>query len=772
MRKIAFILSFLFAFNAVYATRTLFNDNWTFMREGEQEEIVSLPHTTRLEPLTVNDQWQGISYYRKQFDIANYSKDKVYLIEFEAAMNKVKIWVNGQLAKTDQGGYLPTVFDATPYLQAKNNEIKVELDNRDNAVTGPKPLAFLDFNMYGGLYRNAWIIEKNKMHISHASLVNEVAGGGIFITFPKVGKELSTVKVKTHIVNQNKRKAKIEVVHSILKDGEVIAKSMSKASVAGNKATYDTQSIDLTNPSLWSPSNPSLYTLETRLLSNGTCIDSESTHFGVREFTFVDNQVHINGEKTYLRGVNRHQEYPFVGYALSDNAQYRDAYKIKQAGFDFVRLSHYPHSPAFMHACDELGLVVLDAVLGWQYYPNEAGKKFFPDLNEQTRLAFDQHLLDQARRLVRRDRNHACVLAWEVSLNETQMPIEFMEMMHKTVKEEYPEGNAFTCGWKPEVYDIYLQARQHRLGHPEEITFEKPYIVSEYGDWEYYSSDAGLNQHNLDKSKRYEMSSRQARAYGEKRLLQQAYNLQEAYNDNMNIPATGDGYWVMYDYNRGYHNDIEYSGIMDIFRLPKFAERFYASQRDMTAAEDCVINIANFWTAESPTDVIVYSNAEKVSLYLNDSLIARQTPDKNINTINLPHAPFTFKVGKFEPGFLRATASSNGKKVGSDIVRTPGELKRLKIWMDESNRPAEAGCNDVLFVYIAGVDAKGTIVPNFTEQIKLQLPEGVELMNTEAIVAELGIATALVRIGNKSGEFIIKASSESKKMGHFKLNAK
>ncbi len=753
-----------------YAQRTQFNKNWTFNREGEAKEQVSLPHTTRLEPKLVNDQWQGLAYYYKDFDVENFSKDKCYFIEFEAAMNKVNIWLNGKLVKTDQGGFLPTIFDATPHLKAKGNVIKVEVDNRDNATTGPKPIEFLDFNMYGGLYRNAWIREANKVHISDASFADEVAGGGIFITYPKVNKQQSTVSVKTHVVNKEKKAKNVEVIQYVMNGDKTIAKSSAVVKIPANSASYDTQVISLDNPKLWSPDTPNLYTLKTEVKVDGKEMDTKDTRFGIREFTFVDNQIHINGKKTYLRGVNRHQEYPFVGYALSDNAQYRDAHKIKSAGFDLVRLSHYPHSTSFMEACDELGLVVLDAVMGWQYYPNEAGKKFYPNITEETTKAFDAHLQSQARRLVRRDRNHACVLAWEVSLNETDMPIPFMDMMHKTVKEEFPYGDAFTCGWKPEVYDIYLQARQHRIMHSDAMTFEKPYIVSEYGDWEYYSNNAGLNQHNLEKGKRYEASSRQCRTYGEKRLLQQAYNLQEAYNDNMNIPATGDGYWVMYDYNRGYHDDIEFSGIMDIFRLPKLSDKLYASQRDMKNPKHCILDIASYWTAESATDVTVYSNAEEVALYLNGKLVARQKPDNNKNTTNLNNPPFTFKVGTFVPGELRAEAfDKNGKVIKEDIVKTPNEVSGLKVWVDKSGREPQAGCNDVVFVYIAGVDKDGTINPSFTETIDVTLEPGWELMNVDPVKAEAGIATAVIRIGDDKGVLSLKALSESKLKRMYKL---
>ena len=141
-----------------------------------------------------------------------------------------------------------------------------------------------------------------------------------------------------------------------------------------------------------------------------------------------------------------------------------------------------------------------------------------------------------------------------MSLNETQMPVSFMAELHRITHTEYPGKNVYSAGWMNDVYDIYLQARQHRIMHYEPVQ-TKPYSVSEYGDWEYYSTNAGLNQDKMDKKMRYETSSRQKREFGEMRMLQQCKNVQESHNDNFNTPAFSDSYWVMYDYNRGYHDE-------------------------------------------------------------------------------------------------------------------------------------------------------------------------------------------------------------------------
>lgn len=261
-----------------------------------------------------------------------------------------------QLVETHSGGYLPIVIDATPYLEfGKDNIIAIRLDNRDNPLTGPKPLKRLDFNMYGGLYRKHNVVIKDKVYISNPNLVDKIAGGGVFITTPKVTKETSTVNVKTQIVNDDTVEKSVQLVQTIFYGNQKVTDQKSAVhTIAARKDVTMAQSLTVENTNLWHPDHPHLYHLKTAVLVNGKVVDEQTDRFGIRQFEFKGMDLYINGEKSFLRGVNRHQEYPFVGYALSDNAQYRDAKKIKDAGFDYIRLSHYPHSPAFIDACDEL----------------------------------------------------------------------------------------------------------------------------------------------------------------------------------------------------------------------------------------------------------------------------------------------------------------------------------------------------------------------------------------------------------------------------------
>lgn len=405
-----------------------FNNDWQFAKTDEaldqtgvdqvNWEAISLPHTANIEPKVMQGQWQGTAWYRKTFTLPKGSKNKEFYLKFDGAMNVCDIWVNGQKLISKQGGYLPVVVNFTAVAKTDGtNEVLVRLDNRDNPITGPKPMHLLDFNMYGGLYRDAFLIVKDKVHISDPIEANLPASGGIFVTYPQATSEEAVVQVKTHVKNSATKKKNVAVSHEIWDGAQKIATVLSKKiSIEGGSAAEDVSTLNVAKPKLWSPKSPSLYMLKTKVLVNGSVVDETETRIGIRRFEIKKEGFFINGEKLQLRGVNRHQDYPYVGYALSNEAQYRDAVKIKEAGFDYVRLSHYPHSPAFMAACDELGLVVLDAILGWQYYN--------PDPQ------FQEQIFQTSRELIRRDRNHACVIAWEVSLNESWMDEPFIDKLH------------------------------------------------------------------------------------------------------------------------------------------------------------------------------------------------------------------------------------------------------------------------------------------------------------------------------------------------------
>jgi beta-galactosidase len=754
---------FIFGIQSASAESILFNCDWRFIRADVPQaqspqfadnawKTVTLPHTARIEALPAGKnapQWQGICWYRKNFFLPANIGDKEIFLKFDGAMNTAEIWVNGRSAGKFMGGYLPYVMDISKFAHPGNtNVVAVRLDNRDNPITGPKPLPDLDFNLYGGLYRDAHLIIKDKLHITDPILADKIAGGGIFVTLPSVSKKLATVRVQTQIKNDGENSRGFILKTTLLDaKGRIITtvESDSEKLAAGADEEF-TQEIQVVNPKLWSPNSPYLYRVQSELIEKGKTMDAEQTRIGIRRIEITKDGFLINGKKMFLRGCNRHQEYPYIGNALSDAAQYRDALKIKEAGFDYVRCSHYPPAPAFLDACDELGIVVMDSVLGWQY--------FNPD------PAFAKQKYQECRQLVRRDRNHPCVILWEVSLNESDMPKSYIKQADAIAHEEFPGDQCFTAGWK-RGFDVFMQARQH--GGCVGIT-NQPCLVSEYGDWEYYAQNAGFQQDKWENLKPAERSSRQDRGDGEIRLLQQAENFQEAHNDDLKTTAFADGVWVMFDYNRGYAPDLEMSGVMDIFRLPKFSYWFFRSQRDadeMVAGKKIgpVVFIANYWTTNSPLDVRVFSNCEEVALYLNGKLIEKRRPDNSRTSTNLRHPPFTFKLDQFEPGTLLAIGYIGGREVARVERRTPGEIDKLKLQFDLSGKPFAPESKDAIFCHANLEDKNGTIVPTASAPVSFGAMGEAKLIGNNPVVNEAGTGTILLQSDIKKPRCAVYAVS-------------
>lgn len=748
-----------------------FNDNWQFVRgidttvtagyfDKDSEvkwEKISLPHTAHIEPLVIkNKQWQGTAFYRKFFNLAPEDSSKHIALKFGAAMHEADVYLNGEKMTKHKGGYLPFVVDLTGKLNfGKENVLLVKLNNEDNPTIPPgKPIENLDFNYFSGLYRNAYLLVDNKFRISDPIATHRVAGGGLLVNYTDVTEQSATVNVQTDVANGYSN-AQSGSVNLTLRDedGQIVAEQNSGLqAVPADSFHQFQQMLKVSNPKLWSPDQPYQYTLTVKLSRDGKVVDTKREDIGIRTISFNDNnQFVLNGKELKLRGTNRHQSYPYIGYALSDNAQYRDAYKIKQAGFNFIRTAHYPPSPAFLEACDELGILFMNAIPGWQFFGGEK----FQDLAHQN-----------IRNMIRRDRNHPSIVIWEASLNESDMDKPFMEKAHKIVHQELPFENIYSSGWIDYAYDVFIPARQHAKppSYWNDYSKDKPYFIAEYGDWEYYAHNAGFNQDDFEDLTEEARNSRQLRGDGQKRLAQQALNFQEAHNSNLQGRSFGDANWVMFDYNRGYAPNLEASGIRDIFRIPKFAYYFYRSQAGPNLGEEVrfgkpMIYIANFWSDSTFKTVKVYSNADEVELFLNGESLGRKSPDSGRLSTHLRHPLFTFEVDEFEAGELRAVGYLNGEQVAETMRQTPGQKSRIQLDVDFSGKRLEAGQKDVVFVYASITDSRGICIPTNNSSVSFSVQGDAEIIGRNPIRAEAGIATILLRAGESAGQVTIRAEA-------------
>ena len=720
-------------------------------------EQVNLPHTPFVEPLVVLHQWQGICYYRKQLNISRKEIDKQLWLEFEGAMHLADVWVNGQHLTQHSGGYTPFVADVTGMLHAdRANEILVRLDNRNNPLIPPgKPLETLDFCYYGGLYRDVNLIVKQPVHITHPIMADEVAGGGVFVTYPRVSELEAEVKVKTQVSNKTGIQKHLTMRHTLYEwskkkggCGKKVASVESPLVLAAGTTLHHTQQFAVNNPKLWYPDSPALYVLRTEVMDGREVTDCENTRIGIRRIEMTrEKGFVINGKPLILEGSNRHQEYPYVGNAISDQAQYRDMYQIRNNGFNTVRLGHYPQDPSVLEACDELGLLVIEPIPGWQFFNKAQG--------------FINHTYKDIRDLIRRDRNHPSIIMWETTLNESWPPKNWKNQAVQTAHEEFPGDQCYTSGdtYGYDGFDVCYNDWEEGYNRPN--TTRKPGFIREYYDYEFGG---------------HYSTTRVTRGDGDHAMTQNAWNAQWSHNRyRAYYPWTiGGAVWSMYDYNRGCCDNICYSGLADVFRLPKFGLLYFRTQvkkGSFTPAGPMAyeVFINSHWLEDSSDTLQVYGNVDEVQLLLNGRVVARQRPDNKPSTakyvsrpdggnaVNIDFPPFTFFNVKWEQGELKAIGYKDGKAVAEHVVRTPGAVEAMDITYFESGVPAS--CYDLLIVYVNLKDLHGTdCFGENNREVRLEVLQGGEVRGPATIKAEAGVASFLVATAD-SQTLVLKAVS-------------
>jgi beta-galactosidase len=749
-----------------------FNAGWRFHRGDAQAEApgfddagwerVTLPHTPRIEPYPTARPYQGVCWYRKTFAADDSWREKGVYVQFGAAMTVAEAWFNGRKVTTHAGGYLPFTLDLTDSLKyGEPNTLAVRLDNSDNSTIPPgKPNAGLDFCCFGGLHRGARLVVTDPVHVTDAVAADRVAGGGVFVRYPSVSDAEAVVEVQVDVANQGPDAANVQVSLRLTGPGgreASRADTPSRPLPQGQGGGFGA-SLRVPTPALWHPDAPNLYSLKVTVERDGKPVDEVTERIGIRRFDVTPDGLLVNGRLFVPRGANRHNDYPHVGNAIPDNAQYRDARLLKEAGFNFLRLAHYPQPPEFVDACDELGIFVMECIPGWQHFDKDP--------------AFTGVAKQNVRDMVRRDRNHPCVLLWEMSLNETYgVPDALYKGFVDIAREEYPGGQLLTCGdtlgrANPDSigYDVPYSSWEDDTLTRSKITKAPGKVIHrEYGDYEF----GGENS-----------TSRVGRRDGEAAMLHQAWNYQWSHNRNLSYPWTiGDAIWVGIDHQRGCSvpKPASECGSLDGYRLPKFVYEFYRSQRDPSLLRKDVdsgpmVYIANMWVPTSSLKVVVYSNSEEVELLVNGKSLGRRKPDSGPdsdhaatfdggNARHIAHPPFTFPDVPFSAGTLKAVGYIGGHPVARFERRTPGTPVRLAVRFGTNGRPLAGDGTDVVWAYAEIRDAKGALVWSEDRSVTFSLKGSGELLGPATVKAEAGVAAVLVR-GLTPGTITVTASAD------------
>ena len=399
------------------------NRGWTYLRgdhpgaeqvdyDDSEWEHIGLPHSFSIPYFLSSDFYTGYGWYRRTVDLSNADMRKDIFLEFDGVFQEAEIYVNGSLAGTHRGGYTGFSVRITPYARPGHNVVAVRVNNLWRADLAPRGGEHV---FSGGIYRNVRLVKKNPVHIDWY---------GTFVTTPTLERQQgrsSTVRVRTEVRSNSDAAGEYRLeIKVAAPDGRIVAERDTSCTVpAGECVIFDQTTAEIPGIELWSPSDPKLYVLVSELYEGRRLVDRDETSFGFRWFRWTaDKGFFLNGEHLFFRGANVHQDQAGWGDAVTEEAMRRDVRMMKEAGFDIIRGSHYPHAPAFARACDEEGMLFWSETSFW----GTAGPKVdgawtasaYP-VRESDIEAFEQSALQQLTDMIRINRNSPSIVVWSVS---------------------------------------------------------------------------------------------------------------------------------------------------------------------------------------------------------------------------------------------------------------------------------------------------------------------------------------------------------------------
>ena len=618
--------------------------------------------------------FRGIGWYRKHFLVSESRRGKRVCLQFEGVHQVCEIWLNEKRVGIHKGGYTGFEFDITEHVRfgAEENILVVKVNN----VYDPNiaPTVKTDVTFYGGIYRDVWLVVTEPVYCST-----------LYWRTPHVSDGAAEVEVYAAVTNATAKTTKLGIALEIIDPaGAVVGRSSTSVAVDGGAvSSVFHQTIRVSNPHLWHPDSPSLYRIRASISDNGRSLDSLDIPLGLRWYSFdADQGFFLNGKRLQLRGTTWHQSYPGMGNALPNSRHFADMKMIREMGCNFFRTSHYPHDPAVVEACDQLGLLVLEEL-------------FIGD-EVETNPEYVAIQGKQAEEMILRDRNSPSVIMWGI-MGEVDQPEKSVGMIDDILRQyreldpsrlvtmHAPRVEGVEAGL--DVAGLYStfedDDRDHR-NHPKRKYMIEEYSAALIGRGLYgmgpESEDLGCIEHE--------------------KFLSQV---------NLRPWIAGSTLWHQFDYDGEEYDPViphvVTFGVADSWRIPKDAYYFYQSQW----SSQPMVHICGHWTwpddKGAKKSVKVYSNLEEVELLLNGKSLGVKKGD---TYPGLAHPPRTWDL-PYEPGTLQAIARSGSRSV-TDTRKTAGPAARIDLTSDV-DRVRSGDRESLAYLTASVVDRDGTVVP-------------------------------------------------------------
>jgi beta-galactosidase len=729
-----------------------FNGNWTFRHgfepsavgRAQDGETVRLPHSAIELPYNYFDEteYQKPFTYQKRFDWRPEFEGSEVSVVFDAAMADSVVYLNGAEIIAHKDGYTPFEARLTRHLKAGENLLTVKIDGSENPEIPPFG-GQIDYLCYAGIYRDTWL-----------KVTSPVSIHNVKIETPDALAEKKSVTAKVFIRNPDQKSFAGKVSGMIrAKGGAEIASG--SVEVSGETATLSFS--DLSGIELWDISNPALYVLSLKLeTEHGT--DFLAQRFGFRTAEYTPTGFLLNGKPLKLRGLNRHQAWPHTGYAMGRRAQEKDADILKyELACNIVRTSHYPQSKWFIDRCDEIGLLVFEEIPGWQHIGGEN---------------WQAESIENVRRMIERDWNHPSIIIWGVRINESQDNHAFYAETNRLAREldstRQTGGVRFITNSEL-LEDVYTM-NDFVLGNEEMpgnnrgrvvlrdriettgITRPIPYMITEYNGHMY-------------PTKRFDQEQRQAE-HVTRHLL-----ILDAVAGNPDI--SGSTGWCMFDYNThkdfGSGDRICYHGVLDMYRIPKFAAYAYASQGEPD--DNVVLQPVTYWARGERNiggvlPLIILTNCDYVEVKFGEWPAKRIEPDRDTYP-HLPHPPVVLDLRNVTPEEFGTwgrvwregtiTGYVNGKAVKSITLPADPVPTTLDVVADDT--ALRAGERDATRVVIRALDQHGNLLPFFEEPVSLSLEGDGRIIGPSDHTLKGGATGFWIEAGDTKGTLTLTARS-------------